>query len=115
MTEKQDPHAGAFEQALAHHHAGDLRAACEGYYAILERDGNYALAHQNLIDIHLRSDAPTKALDHALTFVELQPEVPEAHHNLGVIYSQLEEPKSAAAAFERALTRNPEFVQAHLE
>jgi hypothetical protein len=45
--------------------------------------------------------------------IELRPQLPEAHYNLGNTLHSLERLEEAAASFERALELRPEYAEAH--
>jgi tetratricopeptide (TPR) repeat protein len=45
--------------------------------------------------------------------LEYQPNLPEAHYNLGLVYAQLGEHNKAIRAFREAIRYRPSYVEAH--
>lgn len=53
------------------------------------------------------------ALSELLIAVDLNPEMPQTHNALGLVYHALEKSKEALEHYERALELKPDFSQAH--
>lgn len=70
-------------------------------------------AHVGLCRIHLKRRHNRKAMEAASTAVRLQFHFPQGHYCLGVARHRAGRLKSAIGSFERAISQNPNFSQAH--
>jgi protein O-GlcNAc transferase len=99
-------------QALAHHQAGRLAEAERLYRQVCAADpDHFAALHRLGVVSHQlgRPDAP----DILARAVALNPDVPEAHNDLGVVLGAGGRFAEAATAFERAATLRPDYAEAH--
>jgi serine/threonine protein kinase/Flp pilus assembly protein TadD len=100
-----------------------LGIAVEYFERAIALDPNYALAHSGLADCHtvmaiyairpLRELHP-RAKASALRALEIDPDLPEAHHSIGAVKFWLEwDWRGAEEEFDQALQRNPQLAVTH--
>ncbi|POR55996.1 DNA-binding winged helix-turn-helix (wHTH) protein [Paraburkholderia eburnea] len=115
-----------FDAAFCAHHGidGEDFARSRGYFeTALERDPNYALGYAGLSNYYGASVVHgmfspddgwpiARALAHSA--LELDPDLPEAHHALAAVRYFFEwDWARAEAGFKEALRRNPSYPEAH--
>jgi tetratricopeptide (TPR) repeat protein len=71
--------------------------------AAVDRDGDNAETHAALGLLAIRSDRWEEARAAFELAVAIEPDHPDYHYNLGVAYDRLRQPRSALAAYQRAL------------
>ena len=101
-----------FSEAVAHHQAGRIRDAVQGYRRVLAAYPALPEAHHNL-GVALKAlgkprDAAT-AYAQALT---LKPDYAQAHNSLGNVLCDLGKTQSAIQSFERAIALDPAYAEA---
>ncbi len=101
-----------FAQALAHHQAGQFAEAERLYRRVCAADPKNVAALHRLGVVAHQLGRPDAA-DIVARAVALQPDVPEAHNDLGVVLGARGRFAEAAAAFERAAALRPDYVEAH--
>ncbi len=100
------------EQALALHHAGNVRAAIDGYRDILCKDPENAAVWQYLA-VALRATGDLAgARSAAEKAVKLAPQSASAWNNLGNSRAALADPAAALADYQKALEINPQYADA---
>jgi len=104
----------AFQQGFAHQRAGRLADAKRAYTELLgvapnHFDTLHALA---LVDFQLGN--PAEGLTHLAHALEINPSVPPAHFNHGLLLNQMQRYDEAAASFGRAIALNPNYAAAYL-
>lgn len=105
--------AALVREGMTHHRAADLRKAEHAYRAALaiDRDHPEALALLGLIAGQTgQLQAATDLLQRAL---KRAPRNPNIHHNLGETWRQRGEYRLALQSFERAITYNPDHIEAY--
>jgi protein O-GlcNAc transferase len=101
-----------FAQAAAHHQAGRLAEAERLYRQVCAADpDHFAALHRLGVVAHQlgRPDAP----DILARAVALNPDLAEAHNDLGVVLGARGRLAEAATAFERAAALRPDYAEAH--
>jgi predicted O-linked N-acetylglucosamine transferase (SPINDLY family) len=104
-----------FASAQQQHQAGGLAEAARLYERILEVEPDHApslylsgiLAHQSG-----RADA---ALDRITRAIAVDGQVPEWHHDRGLVLLALRRTDEAAACFHEAIRLNPDFADPHFQ
>jgi tetratricopeptide (TPR) repeat protein len=105
--------AKLLDGAMAHHRAGRLREAEDGYRQILVSNPCHASVLHNLGVIGLQTGhtgGAIKLFEQAITH---QPDFADAHANLGVAFRAENRLDEAADAYRRALEIDPEIAEAH--
>ncbi len=105
--------AKLLDGAMAHHRAGRLREAEDGYRKILVSHPGHAPVLHNLGVIGLQTGhtgGAIKLFEQAITY---QPDYADAHANLGVAFKRENRLDEAADAYRRALEIDPEIAEAH--
>ena len=85
----------------------DVRRAGQALRIAAGLDPDLAEAHNDLASCELSLDRPALALNPALRFRELRPDVAAAHANLSLVLALLGQPGEARAAAETALAIDP--------
>jgi len=102
-----------FERGRAAAREGRNDEAVAAYKAALERDPNYAEAHNNLANL-LREAGDTKAAaEHYERATQCKPDYALAHFNLGCLRQTAGEIKPARAAYARAIETRPGWAEPH--
>ena len=100
------------EQALVHHSAGRLQEAKAIYERVLSTDPNNPPA-LHLLGV-LRSQVGDKigGVDLIIKAIQQNPNVPEFHTNLSLVYIELGRPEQAVLSAQKALELNPRSLDA---
>ena len=109
------------------HNVRALLAMGWGYYAqgkqelanmvfntVKTKDPNEAEAYHGMAIVAFNDNRRAEAKAYWQKAVELRPDFPEVHINLGVFYLEDQEFEQALASFDKALTYNPLLVEAYL-
>lgn len=83
------------------------------YQAILERNPDCWMAHNNLAILLAGKNQPQRAMEHYQQAIKLKPDYIEALTNLGSLLTQLGQTEQAIAYHKRALEIRPDYAQAH--
>lgn len=102
-----------FAEALAHHHAGDLTTAEQGYRAVLHRDRRHAGALHLLGVLAHQLDRHDEAVLLISAAVAVDDRPAEPHANLGLALHASGRVSEAKAAYRAALARRDSFPEAH--
>jgi Flp pilus assembly protein TadD len=103
----------AFQIALAHHQAGRLAQAGALYQQILLQQADHCGAlHYSGVIAHQagRNDVAIHLIGRAIA---IEPNLPEAHCNLGIALQAGGRVDDAVAAYRRALALRPKYPEAH--
>lgn len=92
---------------------GQTDAAIGEYCRLLRRQPGLAVAHFNLALLYGRLKRYPDAIAAYKNAVRLEiDQVEEAYSNMGVLYSEMEEPDTARKMYERALEVSPDYIPA---
>lgn len=92
---------------------GELTASCDIYLKILNKDSNNVLALHNLATIKRRIEMPNDALVLLKRAQTLGLDSFQLHHNLGNAFSDLNDIDSAIAAYSKAISLNPYYIDSY--
>lgn len=92
---------------------GELTASCDIYLKILNKDPNNILALHNLATIKRRIEMPNDALVLLKRAQTLGLDSFQLHHNLGNAFSDLNDIDSAIAAYSKAISLNPYYIDSY--
>lgn len=95
--------------AVAHHHAGRLRAAAKTYQAVLKAAPDHADALSSLAMIESRSGRHQRAIHLLERAVSADDSNPGHYMNLGAALSRASRPEQAATAYQRAINLHPAY------
>ncbi len=101
-----------YNLAISLERLGQLRPATEGYEKAIQLDEKNAAAHYSLARLLAASEDNDRAIQEYRLAIAAQPDFPEAHNNLGVVYSNLGKYPEAIACFQQALKINPDCSEA---
>ncbi len=99
-------------EALAHHKAGRLQEAEEGYREILRADPDHAEANHLLGLAAFQAGRHGPASEHISRAIRSNPGQAQYHKNLGNALFEQGRLEEATAAFERAVALAPDFPEA---
>lgn len=99
-------------RAVAHHQAGRLSEAAQGYHAVLEADPDQPDALHLLGVVALQSRQPEPAVELIGRAIERDRRVPDYWDNYGSALAALGRHREAAKAHETAVSLNPDFAAA---
>lgn len=99
--------------ALTHHQSGALDQAEEIYQRLLTNDERQWEARYYLGTLQLQRGQLDLSVSSFLKVVQLQPELPDVHNNLGVAYHAIGKWQEAGQSFEQALRLNPHYERAY--
>jgi predicted O-linked N-acetylglucosamine transferase (SPINDLY family) len=105
--------AQAFDNALKHHQAGDLRQAEEVCREILNADGQHVDSLHLLGLVAYQSGRNDLAVDYIGQAVRLQPNSAATRCNLGLAFLAQGKLDEAAVSLLEAIRLNPQYVLAH--
>ena len=92
---------------------GQTDAAIGEYCRLLRRQPGLAVAHFNLAQLYGRLKRYSDAIASYENAVRLEiDQVEEAYSNMGILYSEMEEPDTARKMYERALGITPDYIPA---
>ena len=104
--------AQVFERAVQCHRAGKTAEAERLYRTVLSEDPGHHPSLHLLSTLALQEGRDTEAAAMLERAVELAPEQPVYHANLGEVYRRLGQLPEAARALSRALAIQPDFAEA---
>lgn len=100
-------------QALQHHHAGQLAQAEALYRQILQHAPNHAEAWHLLGVLAYQAKNYAVAVELINQAIQRNPTVPFFYNNLGNALSEQQQFEEAITCYQRALTLHPQFAEAH--
>jgi protein O-GlcNAc transferase len=107
--------AESFEIALERQRAGDLRRAEEIYREIVQADPRHADALHLLGVVAGQRGEFAVAVAYMQRAIELLPQVPFFHRNLGIAYRSWGKLDAAAASFQQAIHLKPDDAEAYYD
>jgi tetratricopeptide (TPR) repeat protein len=102
-----------FAQALALHRAGRLGEAEILYKQILAVDARHVQVLTNLGTIHLQRGHREEGMRLIGLSLEINPNQPHAHNNLGNVLRGIKRLDEALASYDRAIALKPDAAEAH--
>lgn len=102
-----------FQHAVGLHQQGRLAEAERLYDEILRAQPNSFSALYMLGLAAFQSGAPQRGVELTARAIAINPNVAEAHNNLGNGLVELKRAEDALASFERAIALKPDYVEAH--
>ncbi len=105
--EFQLPENEALERAEAYVESGLISEAVEIYEEIITRGADSPRVQMGLAQCAYRQRKLHEALGHMQAVLQIAPDHPSVHNDLGVILFELGLADEASTAFEEALSRNP--------
>lgn len=99
--------------ALAHHQSGNLEQAEQIYQRILETDARQWETLYYLGTLQLQRGELDLSITNFLKVVQLRPEMPDVHNNLGVAYHASGKWQEAGQSFEQAIRIHPHYERAY--
>lgn len=109
MVETQEQ----LKTALSLHQSGQLDQAELIYKSILESDARQWEALYYLGTLQLQRGDLDRSIENFLKVVQLQPEMPDVHNNLGVAYHAAGKWQEAGQSFEQAIRIHPHYERAY--
>ena len=103
----------AFDIAVKHHQAGNLREAERICYQILQVNSQYFRAFHLLGLIAHQVGRNDVAIDYMTRALRLNPNYDEAHNNLGIVLKKQGRLADAVMHYRQALTLRPDYAEAH--
>jgi tetratricopeptide (TPR) repeat protein len=92
---------------------GDLEKAKADLQAAIKLDPKDALSSRSLVDVHLRAEKFDWALSEADRFAKLAPDHPMGHFLRGLVLDRQAKDKDAIEAYEKAISKDDKFIDAH--
>lgn len=102
-----------FNRALQLQQSGDLDKAAKIYAKILRSVPNHADTHHLVGLIAYQRKQYHVAEKHIIKAIKQQPQNPNFHGNLGIVYKDLGEPEKAIASYKTALTLDGTIAALH--
>ncbi|HXV63046.1 MAG TPA: tetratricopeptide repeat protein [Vicinamibacteria bacterium] len=102
-----------FNLALAHEKNGDFEEAAEHFVAFLEHEPSSFDAALRAANAFSRAEDKEKAVTYYRRAAEIQPQDAVVYFNLGLALFDLERLDDAVGAFERTLSLDSRFADAH--
>nr|XP_061803718.1 uncharacterized protein aq_1088-like [Nerophis lumbriciformis] len=106
--------------AQAHNNLGDLllsqakfAAALDSYTKATELSPKYVAALINMSRVQRDMDSPDAALQTLRGVLEIEPNNPDAHHVMGVLFEQMGDREQAASSFKLAIASAPQMAVSH--
>lgn len=113
ILQVQPQHAFALHLlGIIAHQVGKPELAIELIGKAIEHNGNVALFHANLGEMHRQRGRLDKAVEHGERAVALDARMPSAHSNLGIAYFDLKDYARAEACQRRTLELDANFAPA---
>lgn len=103
-----------YSLALVLDRRGELLGEREALQKSIERNFNFAPAHNQLGYLDMQSGDFTEAEVQFRTSTDIDPQYAEANNNLGVLYGKLGRAAEAKHLFLRAVEDNPGYAQAYV-
>lgn len=107
------PPAAEIEELLQHYQSGNLTLSEQHARNITQNFPNHPVGWK-ILGMVLKAQGlvhePLKPLQRA---VELSPNDPDIHYNLGIVFNDLGQKEAAAASYRTAIRQAPTFVPAH--
>lgn len=98
--------------SMINHQAGNFPAAIELLKRATVADPGNALFQCNLCEMCRQAGRLDEALAAGLRAIEIRPDYPEAHNNLGIVYFDREQYDEAMGCYEKAFELRPDFAEA---
>ncbi|MDX1505675.1 MAG: tetratricopeptide repeat protein, partial [Spongiibacter sp.] len=102
-----------FNQALAHHKAGQLQEAANGYAQVLHHEPKHADSMHLLGLVFQAAGNLEQAREHIAAAIKLNPGVDVYHFNMGVALQTADQLLEAITAYNNAVSLNPGYRQAY--
>src|SRR5262249_11234520 len=102
-----------FDTALEHHRSGDLARAELRYRQVLQADADHSGAWQMLGVLAGQFGRNDISITYLKEAVRLNPNLADAHTNLGFAFLKQGDTAQAMASYENALRVKPDFAEAH--
>ncbi len=99
--------------ALTHHQSGNLDQAEQLYQQILETNALQWEALYYLGTLQLQRAELETSIANFLKVVQVRPEMPDVHNNLGVAYHAAGKWREAGQSFEQAIRIHPHYERAY--
>ncbi|MBF0560981.1 MAG: tetratricopeptide repeat protein [Alphaproteobacteria bacterium] len=116
LPARQEPAGGTAAKiltaAIAHHHAGRLEKAVEGYEQALALEPNLPDALNNLGVAYLAQGRLGDAIARYEQALHLRPDYPDALNNLGLALVGQSNTSGAIARYEQAIRVKPDYAEA---
>src|SRR5262249_47266350 len=116
-SQAQTPAAAALQaklnQGMALHRQGNLAAAERCYGEVLQRQPDHFDALHLLGVIACQTRRTERGAELIKRAIGFNPNVAEAHNNLGNAMMDLRRPEEALASYHRAITLKPDYTAAH--
>ena len=82
-------------------------------YAILEKNPNCWMAHNNLGGALIELDRPLEAIDHCKQAIKLKPDHAKAYNNLGIALVKTGRAREAIEQYRQAIRLKPDYADAY--
>ena len=105
--------AKELQKAYREFQHGNLDGAVQGAQKALQRDPNYAAAHNQLGGYYIALHQPANALREFQKTVELDPALAIGHSNLSILLMMVDRPADAETEARRAIQLDPKLTKAH--
>ncbi len=114
LAKKPKPGGGgpALQDALAHHQAGRLKEAEQGYRKVIAAEPGLFEAHVNLGVVLQGQGRLADGAESFRSAAALNPDYAEVHYALGTVLEELDDLDEARASFQRAVDIKPDYVEA---
>ncbi len=113
MQPKEAQRLKLLNMGVRFHEQGNRPEAETIYRAILREDFEYADAWHLLGVIAFQVDNHEMAIELISEAIEIAPEEPFYHNNLGNVYRKLDRHSQAVECYDKALALQPDYIEAH--